>query len=284
MANGPRTGVLLAAALLAALVAASVPMGAGAAADSPTLHVTDADVDVDGTGQAVVNLSRAPDGLSGFELNVSVGDGSVAAVVSASYPSSFALTETTTNDDNTTITVKAADLQNNTVPGDTDIRLATIDVRGESDGTTDLTIDVVKLDDDAGGPIQAATDPGTVTVGTGSGGSTATATPTATERTTTPGGGDTATSTVGSTTTAGTATTDGDPAAGPAPNTTGTSPSTEEATTGGSTLIRTDSPTPSAPGTTTTAGATGTPGQPGFGALVALAVLAGAVMLAARRR
>jgi len=56
--------------------------------------------------------------------------------------------------------IKAADLNNQITSGATNINLATITLRGDNQGTTDILITVTKMDDDRGNPIEPSTIPG----------------------------------------------------------------------------------------------------------------------------
>lgn len=175
--RGPRAVTLAVLAVVLLLVAAPAVTGAltGAAAggsttaattaqSTPTVAVDGATVDVGENGTPALSLSSAPDGLSGFTVVVSVGSTSTATIVNASVDGSFGLTNVTVADDGSSVRIKAVDLDNNTKPGATDIALGSVKVAGESDGETDLSVTVERLDDDDGNPISAATDGGVVTV------------------------------------------------------------------------------------------------------------------------
>ncbi len=93
-----------------------------------------------------------------------MSNASVANISEASYPSTFDLTETTSNRPNTTIRLKAADIENHTVPGDTDIALATVVFTGGVAGKANLTITVEGLDDDFGEVVPTVRRNGTLAV------------------------------------------------------------------------------------------------------------------------
>lgn len=136
---------------------------------SPVVAIDDATIDVGNRTTVDLTLSSAPNGLSGYKINVTVDDGSVAEFTGASYPSNtYSLTDTQVADGNRTISLKAVDLSDNVGPGATDIDLASVEIQGKTRGETNLTIDVVQMDtDDDGGDVKAinpTTDPGTVTV------------------------------------------------------------------------------------------------------------------------
>ena len=298
MTDAFRSGLVIAIALLVTLLLTPSVWGIQS---TPTVEVGDGSVDVEETTRVAMTLSRAPNGLAGFEIKVTVADGSVAEVTDASYPSSFGLTSTSINDDNATITLKAADTGKGVQSNATDIRLASIEVTGTQGGSTELTVDVLRLDDDSGNAIRNETDPGTLSVGGGGSGSESTSTEspteqsTSTETQTTSAETRTTTSTTTQSTTTSTVESRTTQTMRSMTTSTGTTKTTLRSTrtrtssarttggsttTVGSTLMQTRSPT----ARSVTTAATRTPGQSGFGVLVALAVLFGVGLLAVRRR
>jgi len=205
-------------ALLAAVALAGTVPGGGAVAvaqDGPTVRVTDASLDPGGTATARVVLTSAPDGLAGYELVLSVADGDVATFVGANYTDAFGLTtEPAVGDDGRTLRLEAADVGGNVQPGATDVTLATVELRGESDGEADLAVRPVQFDADGGAAMDVDGESGSVIVGEPE----ATATPTAEATATTVGSETVSGSGSGETEATGTA----DEAAG-SPTLTGTS-------------------------------------------------------------
>ncbi|MFB6191853.1 MAG: dockerin type I domain-containing protein [Haloarculaceae archaeon] len=167
------------------------------AAQGPTVSAGDASVAVGETTTIPVVLDEAPDGLAGFNVSVTVDDASTATIVDASVSDQFALADPTA--DSARATLVAVDLNGNVEAGATDVRLGTVTVRGETDGSTDLTVTIGSLDDDDGTAIDAGTDSGTLTVGDRDG-ETSTPTPTPTSGGPTVSAGD-ASVAVGETTT-----------------------------------------------------------------------------------
>lgn len=170
-------------AILAVLLVSTATLGLAtpppvAAQSTPTVVVGDADPSPGETATVPVNLTTAPAGLSGYELTVTIADPRIATVTDASYPGRFGLTESPEiAADGASVRLKAVDIGNATRPGATDIPLATVEVEGTAGGTTQLTVSVAAMDDDAGGAVDPAIQPGTVTVP----GATPSPTPTPTE-------------------------------------------------------------------------------------------------------
>ncbi|WP_435065486.1 hypothetical protein [Halobaculum sp. EA56] len=176
-ATGHRSIRYAVLAVVMLLVAAPAVSGAGALVgpssatnasvatqSSPTVAVGNVTVASGTNGTTNLSLSSAPDGLSGFTVVVSVGSTSTATITNASAADSFGLTNVTVADNGSSVRIKAVDLDNSTTAGATDIALGRIEVTGEAGGQTSLSVSVERLDDDAGNPISATTDGGTVSV------------------------------------------------------------------------------------------------------------------------
>jgi len=242
-------------ALLAVAAAAN-----GGAVDTTTtadeaVSVTDERVAPDATTTSAVTLSGAPNGLSGYNVTVRVADPSVATITDASVPERFGLSEIRIVDDGAAVVLKAADTSDDVGPGDTEIPLGTVTVRGESVGETELGVEVTQVDDDDGSRLRPTTSAGTLTVADSATTTTATTTPSTTQTTppeTTPPETTTATTTPSTTQTTVPETT-----TATTPSTTQTTPpETTTATTRG------DATSSTAPGTTTET-ATTQPSGPG---------------------
>jgi MYXO-CTERM domain-containing protein len=158
---------LAALALLGAVAAAGT---ATAQSEQPTVVVTDGTTAADGTTTVGVVLTDAPDGLSGYYLELTVENPDVARVESAGYPDAFGLTsEPQIGSDGATATLEAADVEGAVDPGATDVTLATVTVRGGAPGDVALAVEPRQFDADDGSAFSPATQSGTVTVA-GSGG------------------------------------------------------------------------------------------------------------------
>jgi len=138
----------------------------------PTLAVESASLTPGATQPVAVTLSEAPTGVSGFQLNVSVGNGSRAQFTDAAIASPFDEVEgafdTTISSDNTTVTLSGSDVNKNIEPGATDITLATITLEGVQAGTTELTPQTPEhlqgIQNESGYPIPTTRQNGSVEV------------------------------------------------------------------------------------------------------------------------
>jgi PKD repeat protein len=116
-------------------------------------HYTDIDITV----------SSLPDGLSGYNFTVSIADPGVAEIVGISYPSWANLTENSSLP-GSSVYLKTLDGNSQLEAGAEDVVLATITVYGKEMGSTNLTLDIHRLDDDTGSEIEAELAVGTLEV------------------------------------------------------------------------------------------------------------------------
>ncbi len=112
-------------------------------------------------------LDKAPTGLSYVNITVNV-DPSIAQIESVFFPSWASLKSNSTLPFSTAW-FKAGDLNDQVKAGDTNVVLATLTIKGLTEGTSDITITVNSFQDDNYQNIedQIVTVPGTVTVITG---------------------------------------------------------------------------------------------------------------------
>jgi len=108
-----------------------------------------------------LTLDVAPNGLSGYNISISLSDslsdGSVAEITSVEFPTWVSLHSNSTLPADS-LWIKAADLKDEIKSGAKNITLATITLRGDKQGKCDILVTVTKMDDDNGNPI----DPNTV--------------------------------------------------------------------------------------------------------------------------
>jgi hypothetical protein len=164
LADSRITGTALALALVALALLGAVTAGpATAQNDQPTVRVVGDTAPADGTTTVRVVLTAAPDGLSGYYLDLTV-DGPVR-VESAFYPDGFGLTsDPAVGGDGQAVTLEAADVDGQVEPGATDVTLATVELAGTAPGEAELTVRPRQFDDDDGTGFEPAVRPGTVTV------------------------------------------------------------------------------------------------------------------------
>ncbi|EMA01851.1 protein of unknown function [Haloarcula vallismortis] len=117
------------------------------------------------TGRVQLTASSLPAGFSGARLTVSVSNPEIASITGVSFPDALGLTESSISDDGSSATIRVADVDTNVQSGAMDISLATLDVRANGGGTTDLRVSIEQMDDEAGNTIEAETRNGIVVGG-----------------------------------------------------------------------------------------------------------------------
>jgi PKD repeat protein len=157
--NRSCTGLLIALAIIIAMV---LPTSA------ITISAGEAVADGEGAVAKIdLVLDEAPEGLSGFNLTVSLSDPSVGEIEGIGYPDWVSLA------DNSTLPaggawIKAVDMgageNGNVAPGATGIVLATLSLRGISSGTSGITVTVNQMSDDLGENLAPSVNAGTFTV------------------------------------------------------------------------------------------------------------------------
>jgi len=153
---------LAALALLGAVAAAGTATAQG---EQPTVVVTDGTTAANGPTTVGVVLTSAPNGLSGYYLDLTVENPGVARIDSATYPDEFGLTtDPNVGSDGASITLEAADMEGAIEPGATDVTLATVTVTGATPGNVEVAVEPRQFDADDGSVFTPATQSGTVTV------------------------------------------------------------------------------------------------------------------------
>lgn len=166
----PRRGLAVICVVAVALcsatagVAASGAQTSTAASDS-VVSAPDVTVGPDEAAVVEVTLAEAPAGLAGFEIAVTVGNTSVAAISNMTVADAFTSPKgAQVASDGSSAMVKAADLQQNVQANATDVTLATVTLEGVEEGSTTLDVRPDNFDDDEGGQMNLSVDAGTVTV------------------------------------------------------------------------------------------------------------------------
>ncbi|WP_247731656.1 hypothetical protein [Halovivax limisalsi] len=162
------TGVLAALViLLAGSVVGGTPDGTALPAEQaePALVVEDATVAPGQEASVPVVLTQAPDGLAGYDLTLTIDGESGASFEDATYPDAFGLTTDPVLDaDGQSVTVEAADLDDEIAAGAEDVALATIEVSPPKSGDIAIQVTDAKVDADDGSAIDVRPDTGTVSV------------------------------------------------------------------------------------------------------------------------
>ncbi|GAB6860070.1 alkaline phosphatase PhoX [Haloplanus litoreus] len=138
-----------------------------------TLDVDSMAVGYGATGTAQLAASALPTGISGAEITVSVTNPEVASITDVSFPDTLGLTESSISSDGSSATLRFADVDGNVEAGGRDIPVASLTLRGVDTGTTDLAIEVTRMDDESGHTIGVEAREGVLVTGppTVSGGS-----------------------------------------------------------------------------------------------------------------
>jgi hypothetical protein len=158
-----RVAVLTTVVVFALFVSVVATGIATAQTDQPTVVVTNETTAADGPTTVDIVLTNAPDGLSGYYLDVTVDDPGVAKIESASYPDRFALTsDPEIGVDGTSATLEAADIDGTVQPGSMDVTLVTVTVSFLEPGETTLSVEPRQFDADGGNGFSPSTRSGVV--------------------------------------------------------------------------------------------------------------------------
>ena len=143
-----------------------------AEAATPTLTAQSATIAVGELTSIPIILSEAPNGVSGFDIIVSLSKASVGSIIEADFPSMGLAQYTQIS--SSEVRLKAVDLSGVVESGATNIVLANLTIQGVKKGTADIQISVSMLDDDSGYPIVAEIVNGALTVKKATGGKSGT--------------------------------------------------------------------------------------------------------------
>ncbi len=132
------------------------------------LMVGNAVVNVTGTTASIpIILEAAPNGLSGYNLTISLSDPGVGEITGVTYPA------WSTYSDNSSLPADSAWIKaydggsgtyGNVVPGAANILLATLTIRGDAGGVTTVNVVPTQIDEDGPGLISPTVIAGTFTV------------------------------------------------------------------------------------------------------------------------
>lgn len=148
--------------IMVALIA-SVALS-GTALSISVLKVNDGNIsDVGEITTVNLTISEVPDGLAGYNITVSLSDTNVAEIISVDFPVWSNLNNTSSLPADS-VRIKAADM-NNQINGNTNnILLASVTIRGDARGSSQIILIDNQIDDDIGGLINVATIPGQLNV------------------------------------------------------------------------------------------------------------------------
>lgn len=111
---------------------------------------------VNGTATANLTLSSAPNGLAGFTVELHIADNSTARFnESLSAVAIDGISTANVTDNGTTLVLKAADLNKTVQDGATNVVLAQVGFTGEAAGSTHVSVEIVKLQNESGDAIES---------------------------------------------------------------------------------------------------------------------------------
>jgi len=113
-------------------------------------------------------IDRVPDGLSGYNITVTVEDPGVAEIVDASYPDGISLSSIYPSLPAGYVYLTASDLTGTIQPGETNVELGSLTIRGLSQGASAITVNVNKMNTQSGDTIDPSLSGATMTVTSGS--------------------------------------------------------------------------------------------------------------------
>ncbi len=131
-------------------------------AASSTIGVQSARVVLGQTAALPVVLSDAPNGLAGMDIVVTMSNPSVASIVAGELPA-FGLTSVEIISPSE-VRFRAVDVAGIVEAGAFDAALATLTVQADKNGSTDVLINILRLDDEGGSPIGPAVLTGAISV------------------------------------------------------------------------------------------------------------------------
>lgn len=137
----------------------------GAAVHGATLSATDLTLASSGSsGTLDIQLDQATTGLAGYQLEVSINPAGTAEFSSVNFPATLSLNSASTVPASS-VNIVAVDLMDQIKVGASSVKLATLNVQGLADGSSEVQIAITELTDDSGNPVSATIQPGHVVVG-----------------------------------------------------------------------------------------------------------------------
>lgn len=148
--------ILPAAGLVFALLLVIAP--GGAMAETIQVVPQNATVGLGSSTTFQLVLDSAPDGVSGFDLDVSIDNPETGTISNVSFPS-WAMLNNHSALPAGSVRISGVDLKTQVGNGSAGILLATVTVQGQKIGTTGLNVGVRELDSHLGSPIRTTTTP-----------------------------------------------------------------------------------------------------------------------------
>ena len=148
--------------LIVAVSSASLLAWSGVQAAGPTITADSVVADAGGTFSVPIRLSESLIGVAGFDIVVTASGPDVVEITGAEFPA-FGLTQDLLST-TTEIRLSAVDLMGVLEAGATDALLVTVNLNAIVPGVATIAIEVIRLDDEDGFPMNPTTVSGTVTV------------------------------------------------------------------------------------------------------------------------
>ena len=118
----------------------------------------------DGLPPTDIVMNVGSGGLAGFDIELTIGDPSIAKFIGAIFPPSFPLANTVPDPiDGPVVRIRGVDLADVVNAGEFAV-LATLDIEPLAIGVSTITAQIVALDNEAGFPIQAVINNGSIVV------------------------------------------------------------------------------------------------------------------------
>jgi len=117
------------------------------------------------TGTADLYAKSLPAGFSGAQVTITVSNPEVATITGVEFPDALGLTESSISNDGSSAMLRFADTNRNVQAGGHNVPVASLTIRGDSTGTTDLDVSVNQMDDESGQAIDAEARSGILVTG-----------------------------------------------------------------------------------------------------------------------
>ncbi len=117
------------------------------------------------TAEAPLYASSLPNGVSGAKVTVTVTNPEVATITGVDFADGLTPTQSTLSSDGSTATLRFADTAKAVGATGHRTEIATLTLRGDSTGTTDLDVAVEQMDDEDGEAIEAEARAGVLVTG-----------------------------------------------------------------------------------------------------------------------
>jgi PKD repeat protein len=116
------------------------------------------------TANCEVRVSSLPEGLAGYDLQVTLDTPSIAEIVGVQYPGWGSMNNTTPLPPADSLRLSGVDVGRQVEPGAGSTLLATITIRADSPGTSGITISAVNMDADGGEMITPMVTSGEIVI------------------------------------------------------------------------------------------------------------------------